>query len=443
MLQSRLYSNLNFKLHWAVVAISSAGCFFTLVALPWFALGLSKNSPIVVTTLLACGSLPQGFAILFGGGLTDRFSAYRTLWISRAALAVGLFSLAILTSTTAFPLWALYVYAFVLGSLGAMATPASQALLPRLVDLDDLPKANGIIITTFQISQLIGPIAAGWTIWFVKRLRGISAEQTDPVSIAVAFMVEACSLVVATILLSFIRVKPAAPQTGDLVNLIRDGIRFCWRDTGIRLVLGYLLLISFFVQGTILASLPLFTKFNLGLSERAYGTLYGMLGCGTILGAAFAAWRRPSARVLGILVLCCDLLIGVALYSLSGSKDPWSAGLALIVVGLGLGLTAVSGVSWFQARTPSEYMGRVMSVLMFAVFGLIPISATLTGYLVSHFSVSAVMRGASAIIVLCTLLGLSIRRVREMGAEPPAEADEFARALSLAPIAEPEPATGE
>jgi len=437
MTQLRLYNNFNFKLHWGVIAISSAGSYFTLVALPWLALGLSKNNPLVVTTLLACSSLPQGFAILFGGGLADRFSAYQTLWLSRAALALALFSLALLTATTVFPLWILYLYAFGLGCLASIATPASQALLPRIVETNDLPKANGVVVTTFQLSQLVGPIAAGWTIWFIKHVRGVPDEQTDTISFAIAFGIEAAALVLATALLSLMRLKPAVQQKGDLVQLIREGIRFCWRDTGIRMVLGYLLLISFFVQGTLLASLPLFTKFNLGLSERAYGTLYGMLGCGTILGAGLAAWLRPAARILGGVVLGCDLTVGLALYSLSRSHSPWTAGAALVLMGIGLGLTAVAGVSWFQLRTPGEYMGRVMSMLMFAVFGMIPISATLTGYLASHFSVSAVMRGASAVIVTFTLIGLSIRSIREMGAAPQPEVEPVFEPESLTALAEP------
>jgi len=431
MSQVRLYKNFNFKLHWGVIAISSAGSYFTLVAMPWLALALSHNSALVVTTLLACTSLPQGFFILFGGGLADRFSAYKTLWFSRAALALALFSLALLTSSAAFPLWLLYVYGFVLGCLAAIATPASQALLPRIVESSDLPKANGIVITTFQVAQLFGPIAAGWTIWSVKRSRGIADAQTDPQSIAIAFAIEGAALVLATVLLSFMRLKPAARATGNLVELIRDGIRFCWRDSGIRFVLSYLLLISFLVQGTLLASLPLLTKFNLGLSERAYGTLYGMLGCGTILGAGLAVWFKPSARVLGRVVLACDFTVGLALYSLSGSRSPWTAGAALLLMGVGLGLTGVAGVSWFQQRTPGEYMGRVMSMLMFAVFGLIPVSATLTGYIASHYSVSAVLRGASVVIIACTAIGLSIRKIREMGVSLDEEANAFSVSDSL------------
>lgn len=436
MLASSLFRNRNFRLHWGVIAISSTGGYFTLVALPWLALALSHNSPLVVTTLLACTSLPQGCGILFGGGLADRFSAYRTLWTTRLALAAVLFALAAVTWLTVFPLWLLYIFAFGLGSLAAIATPASQALLPQIVAPEELPKANGFVIGTFQLSQIVGPIAAGCTIWLVKRALNVPENQTEPRSIALAFAVEGSALILATALLAGMRVKRTPSKSGDLLKLIRDGVRFCWSDADIRLVLGYLLLISFFVQGPLLASLPLFTKFTLGLSERTYGTLYGTLGCGTILGAGLAAWWRPSAAVLGRVVLCCDLTVGVALYSFSGCTSAWSAGASLLLMGLATGVTSVAGVSWFQQRTPGEYMGRTMGLLMFSICGFIPVSATLTGYLISLFNISEVMRGASIIIALCTIAGLAIPRVRDMGRRPRAQKEPISDELTLEPAGE-------
>ena len=180
----------------------------------------------------------------------------------------------------------------------------------------------------------------------------------------------------------------------------------------------YLTIVSFFLHGPLLASLPLYTKLTLGLQERAFGGLYAMVGVGTISGVVAAMLIRPSASVLGAVVLVCDLSGGLALSLLGFVADPVSAGVLLFCVGLGLGIVMVAGTTWFQTRTPPEYMGRVMSLMMFAGYGLVPVSATLAGLLIGYASVRVVLVCCGALIASVAAAGLMLPRVRNMGAVP-------------------------
>lgn len=413
-----LLGNRNFKLHWASVAVAQVGNFFTTIALPWLVLSVSHDDPVVMTTVLAAGSLPNGFFIIFGGGLADRFSPLKSLFVSRTAFVVVMSTLAALAYISYVPLWLIYIYALVLGTLGAIGIPASQSLLPAFLENSELGKANGIVMGTMQVAQMIGPVAAGWLIWLGRLMNGISDGRTDAKSISFAFAVDAAAMSVAVILMCFMRISVKPAGEGKLLRLIRQGLLFCWKDKGIRLVLGYLVLISFFLQGPLFAVLPLFTKINLGLYERAYGSLYAMIGMGTILGAGIAVATQLSARKLGVVVLCCDLVIGIGFYSLGRVHNPIAAGALLLTMGGGLGLTMVAGTTWFQTRTPGEYMGRVMSLVMFAILGLTPISATIAGYLIAATSVGQVMSGAGLIIIILTAAGLMTPHIRKMGELP-------------------------
>lgn len=415
-----LFRSRNFKLHWISVAASQVGGFFTSVALPWLVLSLSHNNPIVMTTVLAAVSLPLGFFIIFGGGLADRFSPYKTLLVSRLAFVAVMGSLAVLTYHLVMPLWLIYIYALVLGTLVAVGIPCSQSLLPFLLAQSELGKANGIIMGTWQVAQMVGPMAAGWLIWWGRHLGGVPDGQADPTSIAFAFAVDAGAVLLAAVLMGFMRVSIQPTRGANVVELIGQGIRYCWREKGVRMVLGYLMLVSFFLQGPLFAVLPLFTKLNLGLYEREYGTLYATIGLGTIVGVGIAMVSQPSARKLGMVVLGCDFVVGGGFYLLGHTYNPWAAGSVLLVMGGCLGVTMVAGTTWFQTRAPAEYMGRVMSLVMFSVQGLIPFSAALSGYLIDLTSVAQVMGGAGLVIMLVSGIGLMIPRIRRMGDLPEA-----------------------
>jgi|GEM_PF-1203198 len=409
------FNERNFRFYWASLAIAQTGSFFTAVALPWLGMALSHDDPVVVTTLLATVSLPNSVFIVFGGGLADRFSSYRTLLFTRTAFVLVMASLAALTVSQRIPLALLYGYAAVLGTLGAIGIPASQSLLPSIVKTQDLGIANGVVMATIHTTQMVAPIAAGGLIYLMRHFRGVAEGRADPFGIGLAFGVDALAAAGATALLAGMLLRPARQTTGPLFALIAEGVRFSWNEKSIRLVLGYLVVISFFVQGPLLAALPLFTRFQLGLYEGAYGSLYAMVGIGTVSGAGLAMAVKPTAKYLGRVVLGCDLAVGLSLFALGQTRDVYLAGALLLLIGGGLGVTMVAGTTWFQTRTPEQYMGRVMSLVMFAVVGLVPLSAALTGYIISRASVVFVLAAAGAATTAGSIVGLLTPAIRRMG----------------------------
>jgi len=411
----------NFRLHWASTAIVQTGSFFTLVAMPWLVMAISDDDPIAVTTVMATMTLPQGLCILLGGTLADRFSPLRLLFVSRIAFVAAMASFALLVFCGKATLTSVYLYALLLGTLGGIGVPAAQALLPAMLEKSELGRANGLVMGTMQVTQVVGPILAGWLIWLGKGLQqGASASaDVDQRAVAFAFAVDAAAVATAIALMSAMKLPQRPQRTAALLPAFLQGLRFCWRDRGIRLVLAYLVLISFFLQGPMLASLPLYTKLTLGLAEAAYGTLYATMGLGTIVGAAVAVWSAPDARKLGSVVLCCDFLSGAGFNALGSTGNPWLAGGLLFAMGICAGVIMVAGMTWFQQRTPEQYMGRVMGLLMFSIVGLMPLSASLTGYLINSSSVGDVMRIAGSIVVVVSAIGLLLPAVRSMG-DPPA-----------------------
>jgi MFS family permease len=79
---------------------------------------------------------------------------------SPSALVLVAF-LATLVLTNNIALWMLYLFALTFGLVDAFFRPASMAILPRIVELDNLQAANSLYQATAQFSALLGPVF-GW-----------------------------------------------------------------------------------------------------------------------------------------------------------------------------------------------------------------------------------------------------------------------------------------
>lgn len=407
-------------LHWISVAISQIGSFFAGIALPWLVLSISNNDPVQMSTIVSLSSLPYAVFILFGGALTDRISPLRLLFVTRAGIVLLMASLSLLVYLQITPFWLLALFALVLGTLNAFGVPAGESLLPAILSDRVLGQGNGIIMGTTHLAQILGPMLAGWILWLGRTLQGRPHDQVDYASLAFAFGLNAVATLLAVIMMAWIR-PPKAPTVSHdqhLLQMMWQGLLFCWRDRGIRTVLAYLCLISFFLQGPLTAILPVLSKVKLGLSEAEFGTLYAMIGLGTVIGAGIAVLVKPDPQVLGRWVLVCDALSGLCLYLLGHSTLMSSSCALLLGVGIMGGFIMIAGITWFQLRTPDEFMGRVMSILMFTILGLAPVSTTLTGYLIAKTSLSAVISGGGCIVMFFAIGGLLIPPIRQMGHAP-------------------------
>jgi hypothetical protein len=87
---------------------------------------------------------------------------------------------------------------------------------------------------------------------------------------------------------------------------------------------------------------------------------------------------------------------------------------ALVIMGTCSGFTNVHIASWMQGRVPREMLGRVMSVLMFAAIGLMPVSFAVAGA-VAQLHLSAMFAASGMlVIVLCSafLVSGAAREIR-------------------------------
>src|ERR1700704_5112810 len=133
----------DFRLLFIGRLVSFFGSMITVVAVPYQVYQLSHSVLLVGFLGLAELAALIGFAML-GGALADAADRRTMVLLSEAGLMVGSLLLTG-NSLLSHPLiWLIFAVAALQGAFDALQRPSLDALLPRLVDRDELPAAAAL-----------------------------------------------------------------------------------------------------------------------------------------------------------------------------------------------------------------------------------------------------------------------------------------------------------
>ncbi len=457
-----VFRNRGFRLLWTGEAISLLGDQFYLIALPWLVLKLTGNA-FAIGTVLALVAIPRAVFMLVGGALTDRLSPRIIMLCSNLSRMVLVSVLALLTMTGSIELWMLYTLALLFGLADAFFYPAQSAMIPRLLGADRLQTGNALIQGTAQLSVFLGPVLAGllialldgsgaagasasvgtaaapalWgiglafaidaasflasavTLWMIQlpatpasSTAGVAAPVADAIPTRAATAAEATPTSAATL-----AATPTADTRPGLFSSIGDGLALVWKDRALRYYFGLIAVVNLFMTGPISVGIPVLADARYAGGAAAFGVILSAFGGGSLTGVIIAGARpRPSARRFPMLMLglTAGMGIGLALLGVLSSVVP--AAIVACLMGLGQGYVVIQFVTWLQLRTEPHMLGRMMSVLLFAVVGLSPLSSTLAGALI-QWNASAVLVGAGLLMTAVVALAALSPSVWRLGAD--------------------------
>ena len=404
----------DFRLLWLGEAISTLGDQFAMIALPWLAL-LLTGSPLVLGAVMATMAVPRAVLMVVGGAYVDRLSPRRVMLASNAVRLVAVTGLGVLVLAGAAEIWMLFLFALAFGIADAFFFPAQTAMVPELVSGEQLQKANGLVQGTAQLSQLVGPALAGVAI----ALLGTGAGSPGQAGVAAALLVDGLTFVASLVTLMLITNRPGhAASDGSVVHQIAEGVRFVWRAPALRLVMGLSMLANLLIVGPFEVGLPVLAYSRLPEGAAAFGLMSSAFGGGSLLGMAAAMMlpALPPARFGPIMML----LISLAGLSAAATGLVYTTAVAVVIsvlIGLFLGYTNLTFMSWVQRRIPRQLMGRVMSLMMFSSLALTPISMAVAGAVVT-ISLTGTFAVAGLGMAGLALLSLLSGTIRRMGLEP-------------------------
>jgi MFS family permease len=395
-----VFANQYFRNLWLGGGISALGDQFYLVALPWLVLQLT-GSNLAVGTVLMCAAIPRAVLMLGGGAVSDRIAPRRIMLTTASTRTIFVAAVGFLAWFHIIQLWHLYILAFAFGVADAFGLPAFQALLPALVEREQLPSANAMFQAVYQIATMLGPAPAGMVV--------------KAFGIAWAFFIDAFSfLFILAPIYTLPRTKPTPRPRAEGKHFghdILDGLHYVWRDPAMRALMIVMTGVNLCVSGPIIVGLAAVGKFRFG-SPTAFGVLISCWSGGALIGSVLAGVaKQKTDRGWTILLASAGVALGIAALGVLATQ--LAMGAVLMVVGLIGGYNNVVLISWFQQRVAHEFMGRVMSVLMFGWVGLMPVSYPVAGAL-AQWSIGGmfVICGltAFAIVIVCAI-GPDLRRV--------------------------------
>src|SRR5579862_9644804 len=265
--------------------VSDVGTFMQSVGAAWLMVSLSAG-PMYVALIQTASALPFFLLALPAGAIGDIVDRRRVILFTETWMVLVATILAGLTIAGRMSPVLLLILTFALSAGDAFETPTWRAVLPELVQKEDLPAASALNGIEFNLARAVGPALAGLVIAFA----GIGA----------AFVLNAASfvgviLVVARWKRSAVkRTTPPETVTGATVAAIRY-VRF---SPTVRVVLLRAGTAMFFASA-LLALLPSIAH-RISGSPIGYGILLGSFGFGAVLGAVVMQRARSRWSADGI-----------------------------------------------------------------------------------------------------------------------------------------------
>lgn len=391
---------------------STIGDYCYAVALPWLVLSTHAGAP-TLGAVLACYGVARTVTIPLGGMLSDRVGARVLMLASDLARCVMVAAFAFLATRQLASVAALGPAAALIGAGEGLFLPASFAIMPSLVDEQQLQTANAISTAGVQAGALAGPALAGVL---------VAAWGSAP-----AFAVDAATFGISALTLAMIGRRPrvaSAPATdgsatapvpgetdGGMWQLLR-------RERVLKLVLVVVTMTNLAFGGAFEVALPDLAHQHYGAA--GFGALLAALSLGTLAGTLAAARstavRRPAVTAsYPIMVAAAVIALTPFLGGLAGASA------AVLVFGAGSGFANIVFITALQKWTPPRLLGRIMSLIMLASLGTFPISVAATGLLVGNLGPAPFFPIAGALLGLAVLGALTQRTFRQFGASGHAE----------------------
>ncbi len=375
---------------WLGACTSSIGTWMQQLAQSWLVYTMS-GSAFFLGLDAFLGQAPIMLFSLVGGVFADRKSRRKLLLMSQYVQMFCAFVLAALVFFGLRHIWPILCLSFLVGTAQSFGGPAYSALVPTLVEPEDLPNAIALNSIQFNLARVIGPV-----------LGGLALEQLGA---SWCFVLNGVSFIAVIVSLYMIRVefKPAQSRESVLESM-KQGFGFI-RNRASMISLIVLAFSMTLIAYPIIAFLPVFARDVLHAGSRGYSVLLASSGAGSVVGALIvAAFARD--KNLGRAALIMLLALGVAMTSFALSNTLWWSCVFLFVAGAAMiGVFAMVS-SLVQLITADQMRGRVMSVYNIAFRGGMPLGSILVGAIVQRLGAPPVIavNGALLVALGCYLL---------------------------------------
>jgi len=425
-LRSRPYA-----LAWIGQTISSLGDGIFTIALAWQVL-LMTHSGLAMGTVLIAAMIPRLVFVLLGGVVADRLPRRLIILWSDGGRGVVVLLICIMGFSGVLQFWHLVIEAFIFGVVDGFFNPAVNAIVPDLVEKEDLASANSVIAFGNTLAQLLGPMLGAVLIAIFTPMGAFAANALS-FFISVAFLLavriperhvtpprqvqnEVLGEIQGTV---EVQVEQPAERRGfrGVISDVREGFvyvrqsRWLWVTT-VNAALGNL---GF--TATLAVAMPKLVHDVYGQGAWLLGLIEATGAIGAVL-ALFFVGRATHLKKRGLLsYLALGLsCIGILVLGLPFSRAaaPFIAPLASILVGFGLAAFNTIFFTVLHETIPSDKLGRVISIDTLGSFAMIPVGEAVGGIMTDRVGPAMVFIVFGIINLVIVLIPLFVHDVRAL-----------------------------
>ncbi len=383
-----------FRRLWAATAAANLADGFLLAAVPLIALSLTRD-PLLITTVTVVQYIPWLFFSFPAGVLADLRDRTSLMRVANAARAVILALLAAAAAAGVLTLPVLFVAVFVAGVAETLYDNTSSAVVPNVVDDDQLERANGRLQATYTLgNSFIGPPLGGMLF---------------ALAISAPLLVGAVGYGLAFGLLLLVpKVRASGSDELDaahrgFVKPMREGWLVFSRSRSL-VALCVLAGAGNAVSAGAYSLLPLFVVEDLKAPAATYGLVLAGGAVGAVLGGALG--DRIAARLpAGVVLLGSTGISGLVVAAFALSWNPAALAVLMALDGFLIMAQSVVLVSSRARLIPDAAMGRVTAVFRSFSLGASVLGAFFAGVLARITDTSTVfVAGGVALVFLAVSL---------------------------------------
>lgn len=374
----------DFRILWFGACTSSIGTWMQEMAQAWLIFEISKSAFMLGLDAFL-GDIPIFLFSLVGGVLADRIDRRHVLLASQFVQMGCAFVLTLLIAFHKVQVWHILCLSFVVGTAQSFGGPAYSALVPSLVEREDLSNAIALNSIQFNLARVIGPVIGGLVL--------------QRMGAAWCFGLNGLSFIAVIVSLYCLRISFKPPRTGEsMLTSMKQGIRFI-RNQG---AMESLIVLAFLMTALAIPTitfLPVFAKDVFHGGPKTFTILLVCSGLGSISGALGVA-GAGNVKNKGRIALCMLMLLGAVMAGFSLSKNVYFSYAFLFIFGAAM-IWAFSMISSLvQLITANEMRGRVMSVYNVAFRGGMPFGSLASGKAIPIFAAPFVI-AANGLVLFC------------------------------------------
>jgi len=384
----------DFRLMWFGACTSSIGTWMQIVAQGWLIYRLTHSSRLLGLDQFLAG-IPIFLFSLIGGVVADRMERRKILLVSQYIQMASAGILTVLVTLGIVHVWEILSLSFVSGFAQAFGGPAYQALIPTLVDREDMPNAIALNSIQFNLAVTVGPALAGIT------LAKLGEKW--------CFGLNALSFLAPIISLSMIAARYLPEKsTESMFSSLKQGIKFVRRQNSMEALIALAFCMTA-LSMPMRTYIPVFVKDIFHRGPETFGNLLSLMGVGSICGSLAVA-GIGNIRNKGRFALTMLICLGGGIAGFSLSKLLPLSYTMLVLVGASMMAVFATVTSLVQLITTNEMRGRVMSVYNCAFRGGMPMGNLLTGWLVPMFTAPMVLGANGLLLMLLAAYFLLVQR---------------------------------